>query len=217
MFLYDCSGGSAYNARCTDSPHAKVLPDLCADGPAGSAATGGRADSPVYPGKCPADPERATACWCIGRRHDAVRPHRGPWPRFSFGPGRTGFLRLASAFPADIHVNFLGSHDTLIVSTIAYTGSSRVTCPGLPWVVRNRSRSVSGSTSACPGESLFGPSAQYPLPAQSFTPVSAADPVRANPAHGRSRDRPYVEACYQRVGQEIAAERVIDWRRRRSR
>ncbi|NQV09845.1 MAG: acyltransferase family protein [Cyanobacteria bacterium] len=138
-----------------------------------------------------------------GGGNDAFRPHRDRG-QIHFG-GRTGFLRLAlwHSLPIIPLISW-GSHDTLIVLEDCYTRVQRLNALGMPWLL-GIDPEVFPIYLGLPWGIAFGPLPNVPLPKQIHTRVCA--PILfERTGHAASRDRPYVEACYQRVVQEMQLE-----------
>ena len=131
-----------------------------------------------------------------GGGQDAFRPHhlRG---RICL-EGRTGFLRLAIWYGLPIiPLISWGSHDTLYVLEDFYAAFSTLHKWGMPWLF-GHDPVVMPLYLGLPWGLALGPLPNIPLPAKIHTRVCA--PIRFDrTGHEASRDRAYVQACYQRV------------------
>lgn len=138
-----------------------------------------------------------------GGGNEAFRPHRQR-QQIQFS-GRTGFLRLAlwHSLPIIPLISW-GSHDTLIVLEDCYARVQRLHGLGLPWLM-GIDPEVFPIYLGLPWGLAFGPLPNLPLPARIHTRV--CPPIHFDRlGHAASRDRPYVEACYQRVVVEMQRE-----------
>ena len=131
-----------------------------------------------------------------GGGNDAFRPHRERG-RIRFG-GRTGFIRLAlwHSLPV-VPLIAWGSHDTLVVLEDCYGLMERLHRLGLPWLT-GIDPEVFPVYLGLPWGLALGPLPNIPLPVRIHTRVCA--PIHfERSGYAASRDRDYVQACYQRV------------------
>jgi 1-acyl-sn-glycerol-3-phosphate acyltransferase len=132
-----------------------------------------------------------------GGGQDVFRPHRLR-DRICF-QGRTGFIRLALWFSLPIvPLISWGAHDTLFVLTDCYEQVKQLHEWGLfPWVL-DTDPEVFPIYFGLPWGIAFGPLLNWPLPAQIHTQVCAPITFERY-GYAASRDRAYVQACYQHV------------------
>ncbi len=144
-----------------------------------------------------------------GGGQDAFRPHRLRG-RIHFG-GRTGFLRLAiwHGVPLVPLISW-GSHDTLYVIDDCYPLAERLHRRGLPWLL-GLDPEVMPLYLGLPWGLVLGPLPNLPLPVRIHTRVCA--PIHLpRSGYAASRDRAYVQECYERVVE--AMQRQLDTLRR---
>lgn len=135
-----------------------------------------------------------------GGGQDAFRPHRLR-QTIQFRE-RTGFIRLAlwHGVPIVPLISW-GSHDTLIVLEDCYEPMQRWHQRGVPWLF-GIDPEVFPLYLGLPWGLGVGPLPNLPLPAKIHTRVCR--PIRfERSGHAASRDRTYVQACYQRVVLEM--------------
>lgn len=119
--------------------------------------------------------------------------------------GRKGFIKLALREKVPIvPVISKGAHDTLIVMTDIYDLAKQVHNLGVPWLF-NVDPEVFPIYLGLPWGVGIGPMPNIPLPVPIHTRVC---PPIVFPEYGRkaARDRAYVDACYDRVVNEMQAE-----------
>ncbi|MGB3519178.1 MAG: lysophospholipid acyltransferase family protein [Elainellaceae cyanobacterium] len=131
-----------------------------------------------------------------GGGEDAFRPHRLR-DRIYFNQ-RTGFVRLALWHSLPI-VPFIswGAHDTLIVLGDCYEQVKQIHDLGIPWLL-GIDPEVFPIYLGLPWGLAVGPLPNIPWPSQIHTRVCPPI-VFERTGYEASRDRAYVQACYQRV------------------
>jgi 1-acyl-sn-glycerol-3-phosphate acyltransferase len=131
-----------------------------------------------------------------GGGNDAFRPHRLR-DRIYFNQ-RTGFLRLALWYSLPIVPCISwGAHDTLIVLEDCYTQAKQIHELGIPWLL-GIDPEVFPVYLGLPWGLALGPVPNIPWPAQIHTRI--CPPIHFERyGYAASRDRDYVQACYQHV------------------
>ncbi len=138
-----------------------------------------------------------------GGGEDTFRPHRLR-DRIYF-QNRTGFIRLAlwHNVPIIPTVSW-GAHDTLIVLEDCYSQAKSLHERGVPWPL-GIDPEVVPIYLGWPWGLAIGPIPNIPMPAQIKTRV--CPPIRfERTGYEASRDKAYVQACYQRVVAEMQRE-----------
>ncbi|MEA5421674.1 MULTISPECIES: lysophospholipid acyltransferase family protein [unclassified Synechococcus] len=193
MFLYDWFRRYGLERRVYGLAHAKVWQayPFAADLAARVGAI------PFYPRQALAVLRQGDSLLVYpGGGQDAFRPHRLRG-RIHFG-GRTGFLRLAiwHGLPLVPLISW-GSHDSLYVIEDCYPAARRLHDHGMPWLL-GLDPEVMPLYLGLPWGLAVGPLPNLPLPTVIHTRV--CQPIHLpRSGHAASRDRAYVQACYDRV------------------
>lgn len=140
-----------------------------------------------------------------GGGQDVFRPHHQR-DRIHFYQ-RTGFIRLAlwHDLPIVPCVSW-GAHETLIVLADCYDQAKQIHDWGIPWLL-GIDPEVFPIYLGLPWGLSLGPLPNIPLPAQIHTRV--CPPIRfERSGYDVSRDRAYIQVCYQRV--VSAMQRELD-------
>lgn len=143
-----------------------------------------------------------------GGGQDAFRPH---CQRHKINlAGRKGFIKLAIRENVPIiPVISWGAHDTLIVLADVYSQAKQLHQWGMPWLF-NLDPQVFPIYLGLPWGLGIGPLPNFPLPMQIHTRICA--PIIFE-RYGKEAagDRPYIEACYDRVHTQMqqALDRLI--------
>ncbi|WP_259701070.1 MULTISPECIES: lysophospholipid acyltransferase family protein [Synechococcales] len=200
MFLYDWFRRFGYQREVYGLTHAKVWQTH-----APMARLAARVGAiPFYPRNALAVLEMGHSVLVYpGGGNDAFRPHRARG-QIHFG-GRTGFIRLAlwHSLPIIPLISW-GSHDTLIVLEDCYRQVERLHRLGMPWLL-GIDPEVFPIYLGLPWGLALGPLPNIPLPARIHTRVCA--PIQfERTGYAASRDRGYVQACYQQVVVAMQAE-----------
>jgi len=193
MFLYDWFRRFGYGRQVYGLAHAKVWQTNAA-----MAQLAARVGAiPFYPRNALAVLDQGHSLLVYpGGGNDAFRPHRCRGQiHFS---GRTGFIRLAlwHSLPVVPLISW-GSHDTLVVLEDCYSQVERLHRLGLPWLM-GIDPEVFPVYLGMPWGLAFGPLPNIPLPARIHTRVCAAIHFERS-GYAASRDRNYVQVCYQQV------------------
>ncbi|MFQ6537818.1 MULTISPECIES: lysophospholipid acyltransferase family protein [Aphanothece] len=138
-----------------------------------------------------------------GGGEDAFRPHRLR-DRIHFR-GRTGFIRLAlwQELPVMPLISW-GAHDTLVVLEDCTAQARRLHALGMPWLL-GLDPEVFPLYLGLPWGLGVGPLPNLPLPAAIHTRV-CAPVVFPRTGYEASRDRGYVQACYEQVVAHMQGE-----------
>jgi len=147
-----------------------------------------------------------------GGGQDAFRPHRLRG-RIHF-QGRTGFVRLAIWYGLPVvPLISWGSHDSLYVIEDCYPLASHLHQQGWPWLM-SLDPQVMPIYLGLPWGLALGPVPNIPWPVTIYTRVCA--PVHFDRSgRSASRDRAYVQGCYERV--VVTMQRQLDSLRRNAR
>ena len=200
MFLYDWIRCFGYDRVVYGLTHAKVwevFPQL-----AEMAAQVGA--TPFYPRNAIALIREGHSLLVYpGGGQDVFRPHR--WRDRIYFHGRTGFIRLAlwHSLPITPLISW-GAHDTLFVLDDIYPLMQQFHKWGVPWIL-DVDPEVFPIYLGLPWGIAFGPLLNIPLPAQIHTRVCPPI-VFERYGYEASRDRAYVQACYNQVILTMQAE-----------
>jgi 1-acyl-sn-glycerol-3-phosphate acyltransferase len=200
MFLYDWFRRFGYERTVYGLTHAKVwqvspwMADLAAK--AGAIPFYGRNALAVLQ-------EGASVLVYPGGGDDAFRPYRLR-DRIYFKQ-RTGFIRLALWHQLPI-VPFIswGAHDTLMVLGDCYDQAKQVHQMGLPWLF-GLDPEVFPVYFGLPWGVAIGPLPNIPWPAQIHTRICQPI-VFERYGYAASRDRAYVQTCYDQVVETMQQE-----------
>ena len=138
-----------------------------------------------------------------GGAQDVFRPHA---QRNQINlAGRKGFIKLALRERVPIiPVVSKGAHDTLFVLTDIYEWVQKLHKLGMPWLM-DSDPEVFPIYLGLPWGISIGPLPNIPLPAQIHTRIGAPIIFKRNGAKA-SRDRSYVDECYQIVVEKMQQE-----------